>query len=137
MAFAERSIVMLPVLALLAGLAACSSGARDTSPAIQNAQRMTLTTAQTQVVEGGVKQMVERQDGVSISAVTATKVAQKPGLQVCGYVATPDANGKRGKDLPFYIELLESNGTPVAERGQVGSDPSRLSKVNFMCRLNR
>jgi len=91
---------------------------------------------QTQAIEGGVKQMVERQDGVKISAVTATRVAQKPGLQICGFVATADAGGKQGKDLPFYIELLEANGKPVAERGQVGGDPARLSKVNFMCRLN-
>ncbi len=80
--------------------------------------------------------MVERQDGVTISAVTATRTAEKPGLQVCGYVATPAANGKPGNDLPFYIELLEKDGQPVADRGQVGSDPSRLSKVTFMCRHN-
>lgn len=80
--------------------------------------------------------MVERQDNVNISSITASRQPARPGLQVCGFVATPDAGGKRGKDFPFYIELLETDGKPVAERGQVGSDPSRLSKVNFMCRLN-
>lgn len=133
----QQVFASLFTFAVLAGLAACASGERNTGAALEGAQRIPLTPEQTRVIEGGVKQMVEQQDGVSISAVTATRVAQKPGLQVCGYVATKDAAGKRGKDLPFYIELLESSGTPVAERGQVGSDPSRLSKVNFMCRLNR
>lgn len=133
----QRFIASLFTFAVLAVLTACTSGERSTDATLEGAQRIPLTPEQTRVIEGGVKQMVERQDGVSISAVTATRVAQKTGLQVCGYVATNDAAGKRGPDLPFYIELLESSGAPVAERGQVGSDPSRLSKVNFMCRLNR
>lgn len=132
----KRRIPVLASMAALAGLSACASGDRP-SAAVQNGvQRVALTAAQNAVIEGGVKQMVERQDGVTISAVTATRAADKPGLQVCGYVATPAANGKPGKDLLFYIELLEKDGQPVAERGQVGSDSSRLSKVTFMCRNN-
>jgi len=123
-------------LAIATGLAACASGSRDTPSSTQGSGRVTLNAAQTQAIEGGVRQMVEREDNVIISSVTASRQATRPGLQVCGFVATPDAGGKRGKDLPFYIELLETDGKPVAERGQVGSDPSRLSKVNFMCRLN-
>lgn len=133
----QRTLLVFLALSAISGFAGCASGGRDTPSTAQATGRVALNAAQTQAIEGGVRQMAERQDGVRVSAVTATRQTGKPGLQVCGYVATPDATGKRGKDLPFYIELLDTDGKPVAERGQVGSDPSRLSKVNFMCRHNR
>lgn len=119
-------------------LTACAgSGSRPSAATSEGVQRVALTPAQTQTVEQGVKQMVERQDGVKISAVSAARLPDKTGIHVCGYVSASDASGKQGPDWPFYIEMLEKEGRPVAERGQVGSDPSRLSKVNFMCRHNR
>ncbi|MDA7947127.1 MAG: hypothetical protein MPJ78_06580 [Hyphomicrobiaceae bacterium] len=80
--------------------------------------------------------MVESQNA-KLSAVTATRLPEKPGIHVCGFVAKTQSNGKPGPDQPFYVELRDENGRPVTERGQVGSDPSRLSKVNFVCRYNR
>ena len=80
--------------------------------------------------------MVESQTA-KLSSVIATRLPKKPGIHVCGFVSRPQADGKPGPDQRFYVELREVNGKPVTERGQVGSDPSRLSKVNFVCRYNR
>ncbi len=124
------------VVAVLPFLVACAGGNRPAPEAASSGQRLNLTPAQSQLIDSGVKQMVESQDA-RLSAVTATRHPGKPGVHVCGFVSKKNASGKDGPDLPFYIELREADGKPVAERGQVGSDPSKLSKVNFVCRHNR
>ena len=127
--------VMIVVAATLS-LAACAGGNRPAPDEAQGVQRMTLTPAQSRLVESGVRQMVESQTA-RLSAVTATRLADKPGVHVCGFVSKTLADGKPGPDQPFYVELRDVDGKPATERGQVGSDPSRLSKVNFVCRHNR
>ena len=132
------SIILSTALAVT--LVACASGNRAGAPERgtirEGVQKVSLTPQQAQAVRNGVKQMVEAKGDVKISAVTATQKPEKPGIHVCGFVAEPGSGGKQGEDKPFYIELREADGKPVAERGQVGNDPSRLSKVRFMCRLN-
>lgn len=120
-------LLMLPILS------ACASANRPAPVAQSGVSRITLTSAQSKLVDDGVKQMVENQ-GAQLSAVSAISIAQQPGVHVCGYVKTQDAAGKEGPDLPFYVELRELNGKSVTERGQVGSDPSKTSKIKFVCR---
>lgn len=135
-----RIASILFTAALAALLAACASGNRAGAPARdampEGVQKISLTPQQSQAVRNGVKQMMEAKGELKISAITATRQPEKPGVHVCGFVAEPGPGGKQGEDKPFYIELREADGKPVAERGQVGNDPSRLSKVRFMCRLN-
>lgn len=123
-------------LAISVLVSACASGNRPATTNEEGIQHVTLTPAQMQVIESGVRTMVERESGMKIGSVTATRQAGKPGVHVCGYVTPPATDGKPAPTMPFYIELQEKEGKPVAERGQVGSDPSRLGKVNFVCRHN-
>jgi len=123
----------LIVILMLAVLSACASGNRASPAAESGVSRVALSSEQAKLVEDGVKEMVEN-TGAQLSAVSAISIAQQPGVHVCGYVKTRDAAGKEGPDLPFYVELRELNGKPVTERGQVGSDPSKISKINFVCR---
>ena len=117
-------------------LCACTSGGNRPAANTQTGiTRVALTQAQNQVVVDGVRQMVE-DTGAQLKAVSSTRIPEQPGVHVCGYVMSKDASGKDGPDLPFYIELREAEGKPVAERGQVGTDPSKLSKIKFVCRWN-
>lgn len=121
--------------AMLPALLGCASSNRPGPGIASGVQRVTLTPAQAELIDSGVKQMVESQNA-QLSAVTATRLPDKAGVHVCGFVSKKQSNGKDGPNLPFYIELREADGKPVTERGQVGSDPSKLSKVNFVCRRN-
>ncbi len=131
-----RQVLIVTAAALL--LTACATGNRPApAPSAQSGvTRVTLTSEQSQALESGVRQMVDNPGTAQLSAVSAITIAQKSGVHVCGYVKTKDAAGKEGPDLPFYVEMLEVEGKPVAERGQVGSDPSRAAKIKFMCRRN-
>lgn len=125
------------VAAMLLALIGCTSGGNRPGPGTTTGvHRVTLTPAQTVLIDVGVKQMVGSQNA-QLSAISATRLPDKAGVHVCGFVSKRESNGKDGPNLPFYIELREANGKPVTERGQVGSDPSKLSKVNFVCRHNR
>ena len=117
-------------------LTACATGNRPAPAAQSGVSHVTLTSEQSQVVEGGVRQMVEYPGSAQLSAVSAITITRQPGVHVCGYVKTKDAAGKEGPDLPFYVEMLEVAGKPEATRGQVGSDPSKAAKIKFMCRRN-
>jgi len=124
------------VVAMLLTLVGCAGGGnRPASSTTSNVQHVTLTPAQALLIDSGVKQMVGSQNA-QLSAVKATRLPNKTGVHVCGFVSKKQPNGKDGPSLPFYIELREADGKPVTERGQVGSDPSKLSKVNFVCRHN-
>jgi len=91
---------------------------------------VTLTKEQVQIVEAGVMEMIENPADAAFSAKSAISIAGAPGVHVCGYVKYI------GQDLPYYLELRDKDGKPVAERGQVGTEPSKASKVTFMCRRN-
>ncbi len=124
------------VAALLLTLVGCAGGSNRPGPGTTSGvQSVALTPAQALLIDNGVKQMVGSQNA-QLSAVKATRLPDKVGVHVCGYVSKKQPNGKDGPSLPFYIELREADGKPVTERGQVGSDPSKLSKVNFVCRHN-
>lgn len=129
-----RQVLVVAAAALL--LTACATGNRPALAAQTGVTRITLTSEQSQALESGVRQMVDNPGAARLSAVSAITIAQQAGVHVCGYVKTKDAAGKEGPDLPFYVEMLEVEGKPVAERGQVGSDPSRAAKIKFMCRRN-
>jgi hypothetical protein len=127
---------ILTVAAMVLVLGGCTGGGnRPASTSQEGVARVALTQAQNKVVEDGVRKMVENSDA-QLKAVTATRNASLPGVHVCGYVMSKDAGGKDGPDLPFYVELREAEGKPVAERGQVGTDPSKRSKIKFVCRQN-
>lgn len=72
--------------------------------------------------------MMEDANAAPAGPVVAMAFEGEPGAHVCGHV-------KKGSEIyPWYIVLREQDGKPAAERGQVGNDPSRRSKVTFMCR---
>lgn len=121
-----RKYLAISLFALLAGCAANN----PTIQKIEGVGSITLTSEQEQVVEAGVKQMVENPATATFSAKTAIAIAGKPGIHVCGSV------NDNGKELPYYLELREKDGKLDAERGQVGSDNAKKSKVIFMCRRN-
>ena len=95
---------------------------------------MTLTSAQLLAVQGGVKQMIANPDTARFSAASAVTLAGQPGVHVCGHVKFKDESGKYGADLPYYLELRDKEGQPAAERGQVGADEARRSKITYVCR---
>jgi hypothetical protein len=129
-------IAILTLAAMTLALGGCAGGGNRAGPASQEGiARVALSPAQNKVVEDGVRKMVENA-AARLKAVTATRIAAQPGVHVCGYVMSKDASGKEGPDLPFYVELREVEGKPVAERGQVGTDLSKLSKIKFVCRHN-
>ena len=132
---AKRAQILIWVLAA-ASLTGCASGGRPAPTQGAGVQRITLTSAQSEAVRTGVRQMVASPDTARLSAVTAITKEGAPAVQVCGYVTTKDGSGKDGPDLPFYVELLEKDGKPDAARGQVGDAPAERSKVKFMCRNN-
>jgi hypothetical protein len=128
-------VLTAATMALLIG--ACASGGnRSVANTQTSVTRVALTQAQNKIIEDGVRQMVSN-NAAQLKAITATRIPEQPGIHVCGYVMKKDANGKDGPDVPFYVELREAEGKPVAERGQVGTDPSKLSKIKFVCRRNR
>lgn len=131
----QQSVWVVALMALF--LTGCASGgSRPTSTEHAGVTRVSLSQAQNKIVVDGVRQMVAN-SGAQLKAITATRKGEQPGVHVCGYVVAKGANGKDGQDVPFYVELREAEGKPVAERGQVASDPSKLSKINFVCRKNR
>lgn len=127
-------IIAMSMTLLVTGCA--GGGSRPATNPQTGVTRIALNEAQNKVVEDGVRQMVANA-GARLKAVTSTRIPEQPGIHVCGYVMSKDANGKDGPDLPFYVELREAEGKSVAERGQVGTDPSKLSKIKFVCRRNR
>jgi hypothetical protein len=130
----QHAILIVALTALF--LAGCASGgSRPTSTQHAGVTRVSLSQAQNKIVVDGVRQMVAN-SGAQLKAITATRVSEQPGVHVCGYVVAKDANGKDGQDVPFYVELRLVEGKPVAERGQVASDPSKLAKIKFVCRKN-
>ncbi len=117
-------------------LTGCASGGRPAATGQPGIARVALTSAQSEAVSAGVRQMVSNPDTAQLSAVTAITRAENPAVQVCGYVKTRGADGKEGPDMRFYVELLDVDGKPDAARGQVGDMPTDRSKVEFMCRYN-
>jgi hypothetical protein len=110
------------------GLTACARSSSPSSAEFTGTRPVALSDAQRQVVDAGVREMMQNAQQVGLKSVTAIKVEDLPGVHVCGHVTSG------GRDLPFYIELREASGAPVAERGQVGTDASNFSKVKFKCR---
>lgn len=131
-----RASVALWCAALL--LATCVGGCRTaTQSGIgdgPDTRRIELSAAQSGAVEAGVRQMVGNPGRAEISAVRALTRSGDGGVHVCGHVRYDSAPGPDAGALPFYLELREVGGKPVPERGQVGTDAAKLSKVKFMCR---
>lgn len=121
------------IMTLVAG---CQTGGNVQSTASANVKHLTLTNEQVAAVQGGVKQIVSNPQTAQFSNTTAISAAGEPGIHVCGYVKVAGEAGNSADALPFYLELRERGGKPIPERGQVGNDTSKRSKVNFMCRRN-
>lgn len=95
---------------------------------------VTLSPVQDQTVRQAVKSMITQPDSAQFARMTALAFAGEQGVHVCGHVKYKDDAGSYGAMQRFFLDLREADGKPVAERGQVGSSPPALSKVNFMCR---
>jgi hypothetical protein len=81
--------------------------------------------------------MIANPASAQFAKIKALTFTGEEGVQVCGHVRYRHEGGAHGAMLPFYLDLREAGGKPVAERGQVGSTASALAKVNFMCRRHR
>ncbi|GAB4240455.1 MAG: hypothetical protein Kow0032_28090 [Methyloligellaceae bacterium] len=95
---------------------------------------VTLNAEQLLAIKAGVTKMIPNPGSAKMTRARAMTIAGKPGIHVCGHVRYKGADGKLGAPQPYYLQLGEAEGKPVAERGQVGSDPAALAKVNFLCR---
>lgn len=92
-----------------------------------------LNKAQLNAVQSATRQIIPNPDSAKFSSAKAINLAGEQSLHVCGHVRFRQ-NGSYGKDLPYYMELKDGSSKPEVKRGQVGDNPSRLSKVRFMCR---
>ena len=117
-------------------IAGCAGkeGNRPASANIEKAQPVTLTSAQLEAIQGGVKQMIANPGSARFSAATAVTLPGQPGVHVCGHVKVKGGSEGGSGDLPYYLELRDKEGQPAAERGQVGTDEAKRSKITFMCR---
>ena len=136
------------ILATAGLLASCAGGQRVEQPGQRAAQRVeppgqrpgqpvTLSAEQVEALRAGVKQMIDNPDTASFARVTALSFAGDPGVHVCGHVRFRAAGGQEADATPYYVELREVDGKPVAERGQVGITQRTLAQVNFMCRHHK
>lgn len=122
-----RCVCLVPAaLGLL--LTGCGSDAPAARIASDGASTVALTAEQSGVVEAGLKEMTGDSVAASAGRPVAMTLEGQPGVHVCGHVK------KGGETFPYYVELRDSDGKPVAERGQVGSDEAKRAKVTFMCR---
>ncbi len=126
-------IATISCMTLVAGCAG-NAGKRPAPGQTGEAQPVALTSAQLLAIQGGVKQMISSPDSARFSAATAVTLPGQPGVHVCGHVQLRDGTGNYGADLPYYLELRDKEGQPAAERGQVGTDAAKRSKITFMCR---
>ena len=126
---------LMPAVAITVVLGACGGSGRlpDLTRNVED-QPVVLTSAQLLSIQAGVKQMIVNPESAQFSRATAFTIPPEAGIHVCGYVKYKGENGTYGAHFPYYLELRDKDGKTVAERGQVGSDPSKLSKVKFMCR---
>ena len=120
----------LIILFLVAG---CQSGGIK-SGEHAGVRHLTLSSEQVEAVHGGVKQIVSQPETAQFTKPTAISAVGEPGIHVCGYVKVAAGGLSKGDDLPYYLELRQRGGKPVPERGQVGYDTAKRSKVSFMCR---
>lgn len=127
-AVSDSKCGLLLTALLCAALGGCGSGAPSAQMADGGARTIGLSAAQSAVVEAGIREMTGDPGAAPSGPVVAMAFDGEPGTHVCGHVK------KGGETLPWYLELREQDGKPVAERGQVGSDQSKRSKVSFMCR---
>lgn len=122
----------LLAIAALSALVGCSGNTTlqqtNISAAKPGTSVVVLSAEQQTVVEAGVREMMGGTFNEKLRGVKALTLAGKPGIHVCG------AFSNNGAELPFYLELGEKNGAPVATRGQIGSDPGKKAKVTFVCR---
>lgn len=127
------AITTMICAALIAGCAG-SPGNRPGPGETAHARPVALTGAQLQAIQGGVKQMIANPGSARFSAATAVTLPGQPGVHVCGHVRHKNGTKSSGADLPYYLELRDKDGKPTPERGQVGTDDAKRSKITFMCR---
>ena len=123
-------------------LAACSGG-QDNSQLgaitgnVEKYQPYELTADQTSLYQKGLKEILPTTGPVNFNAVNTIKFSNQPGLHICGFVAFKATSGEQ-TEQPFYVELRieqdDGASKTIIHRGQIGSDPAKLSKVNFVCR---
>lgn len=94
-----------------------------------------LDANEVQLYRDGLKQIIVNPQTAKFLGVKALKFSIKDGVHVCGYVNHSNSEGLV-KDVPFYVELRRDAGVSVVHRGQIGSDPAKLSKVKFVCRYH-
>ncbi len=135
--------IILPVLAAALIVNGCGSHAGSVPSGLSGKHAIALTPQQHEIVDQGVGEMMDRVMPGSSREMRLRGIhafVLKPGgpVQVCGDV-TPGSGsvGELRKTFPWYLELENRNGVPVARRGQVGSDKLKRAKVLFLCRDDR
>lgn len=123
-------------------LAACSSEQNKSQLGAitgnaEKYQPIELSAEQTSLYQKGLKEILPVNRPAKFNAVKTIKFSNQPGLHICGFVAFKPASGEP-IEQPFYVELREQQEDGVKKnvihRGQIGSDPAKLSKVKFVCR---
>ena len=132
----KRNFLALVLCLLLAG---CGSASNPPDAGLSGVDRIALSGDQHKTISDGVREMVAKiSDGggasAKISGFSAFTLQENDGVHVCGDVSYRTGPGKPVGSAPWYLELENSGGTPVAKRGQVGSDELKKAKVSFMCR---
>ncbi|GJM02787.1 MAG: hypothetical protein DHS20C08_12880 [Rhodomicrobium sp.] len=125
---------------LLSLLSACSASqgpslvgkANEEASEAGGMQQVTLSPAQTEVYQTGIKGLITSSETADFVSVKTLKFSSQPGLHICGYASYQLSGAK--KETPFYVEIREEEGKPTLHRGQLGSDAAKLSKVKFVCR---
>lgn len=98
-------------------------------------QKISLSKEQVHMIQEAVKKVISYPNIAQFEEITAVSFAQKPGIHICGSVAY--TIGSKNESLPFYVELRKDGTNDIIHRGQVGTDKSKSSKVNFVCRYHR
>ncbi len=119
---------------LVTGLAACTGNQTPSVIAASPPGVVALTSEQRAAVEAGVRRTIPNPQTGAFLGAAGRKGTEGSAIDVCGHVRYLDPATAKIVEQPYYVELRTTNGLPVAERGQVGGDPSKLAKVNFMCR---
>lgn len=103
----------------------------------ENVELAILTPNQAKMVRESVRKVIPNSFAADFKEIKAVRFSEKEGLHVCGYIEYSQASQQNEKTIPFYVELRNAQQQDVVHRGQVGTDRSKTSKINFVCRFHK
>ncbi|MEM7619318.1 MAG: hypothetical protein AAF228_02480 [Pseudomonadota bacterium] len=100
-------------------------------------QQVTLTSTQVKLVHDSVKQVLPDLKKADFPDMKAVSYDKRPGIHVCGSVQYSNTVNQNNKTLPYYVELRKEPHRHIIYRGQLGTEPSKSSKIEFVCRYHK